>query len=173
MYQKLLVGVIGVSVVVLSVVLYHREFITLSPTENRVIITDTSEAEVLETYFSERVDIYIAEHALEASVARTEKDRQQGLSGTPFLPEGVVKLFVFDSSDRWGIWMKDMQYPIDILWIDSSGVVVDIEQAASPASYPRVFTPTDSARYIIETNAGLVADKSIQVGDQVRLPAEL
>jgi uncharacterized membrane protein (UPF0127 family) len=107
---------------------------------------------------------------LEASIANTTETRTKGLSGTPSLPEGVVKLFVFDESQEWGFWMKDMKYAIDIIWVDATGAIVHIEEKVTPASYPMSFLPNKPAKYVIETVFGFVEDYGIKVGDRVVLP---
>jgi uncharacterized membrane protein (UPF0127 family) len=99
-----------------------------------------------------------------ASVARTPNERAQGLSGTSFIPSNFAKLFVFDEEGYWGIWMKDMNYPIDIIWLDSNKIVVYSETAVSPESYPEVFIPSTPAQYVIELRAGTVKDLNITYG---------
>ncbi len=105
-----------------------------------------------------------------ASVARTWPDRIKGLSGTPYLPENVVKLFVFDSVGYPSIWMKDMNYSIDIIWVNEKNKIVHIVKEASPDSYPTSFTPDAPALYVIETASGFVAKNNIKVGDDVVQP---
>lgn len=112
----------------------------------------------------------IASHEVQASVAENWPDRIKGLSGTPYLPENVVKLFVFDSSGFHAIWMKDMNYAIDILWVDAESKIIHIEEKATPDSYPKMFVPETPAKYVIETPVGFVENKGIKVGDLVVLP---
>ncbi len=111
--------------------------------------------------------LQIAEVPVQASVAKTWAERIQGLSDTPFLPENVVKLFVFDSNGLHSIWMKDMNYAIDIIWVDEANKVIDIKRNATPESYPEAFTPKTEARYVIETATGFVDKNDINIGDTV------
>lgn len=111
--------------------------------------------------------------AVEASIANTTATRTKGLSDTPHLPALVVKLFVFDTSEEWSFWMKDMNYPIDIIWVDATGSIVFIEEEVSPASYPMSFLPNKPAKYVVETAAGFVAEHGIIVGDTVVLPKDV
>jgi uncharacterized membrane protein (UPF0127 family) len=109
--------------------------------------------------------------SVNASIAKTWSERITGLSGTPYLPLEVVKLFVFDSPGRHSIWMKDMRYAIDILWVSGDGVIVHIEKGASPESYPEEsFSPDRDAYYVIEAKAGFVDEYRISEGDSVVLP---
>ncbi len=100
-------------------------------------------------------------------VVSEASDREQGLSGTAELLKDQGMLFVFSEDNEWGIWMKDMRYSIDILWLDQSKTVVDVAANVSPQSYPStVFKPKKPARYVLELAAGSIADASIAVGSQ-------
>ncbi len=107
---------------------------------------------------------------VDVSVAKTWPERIQGLSGTPYLPKNLVKLFIFDTPAFHSIWMKDMQYTIDILWVDADNKIIHIEKNATPESYPDLFIPEDPALYVIETVAGFVNDNQINIGDIIILP---
>lgn len=109
----------------------------------------------------------IGQFDLLASVANTPEERRQGLSGTTAMPPTLGKLFVFDSDDDWGIWMKDMNYAIDILWISNENEVVHIEENIAPDTYPTVFRSPREARYVLELAAGVSAQENLQVNDQV------
>ena len=100
-------------------------------------------------------------------VARTDEERERGLSGTTKLPADRALLFVFPSNDTWGIWMKDMNYPIDIVWLDENKTVIFIKQHASPSSYPgEIFKPSKRAKYVVEFAAGATSDARITIGSQ-------
>ncbi len=124
-------------------------------------------------FFTPLVPMTIGDKAVEASVAKTPNERRRGLSNTPFLPPGVVKLFVFEELGEWGFWMQDMNYPIDIIWLDEIGEVVHIETDVLPDTYPETFTPDALALYVIETEAGFAAEHDIRIGTTVDLPEGL
>lgn len=146
------------------------------PTPDPIVAEEIMETPVAQTVpdvvetFAKTVPMQIKDVPVLASVADTERERQQGLSGTPSLPDGVVKLFVFQQDAPHGFWMKDMQYAIDIVWADRDGVIVHIEPDVQPESYPTSFKPTTSARYVVETQAGFMAANGITVGDTLTLP---
>ncbi len=88
----------------------------------------------------------------------TPTAREKGLSGRASLPEGRGLLFVFESPGSWGIWMKDMNFPIDIIWAREDGTIITIARSVSPDTYPTVFYPTSpDALYVLEVNAGAAA----------------
>jgi uncharacterized protein len=120
--------------------------------------------------FPVRFPMLIGGVRVEASVATTVVDRIQGLSRTTQLPSNVVKLFVFDLDGPQSIWMKDMQYPIDIIWLDSEGRVVHIAPSVDPSTYPSSFFSPVPARYVVEAGAGFAATNGVVLGTQVELP---
>lgn len=101
-------------------------------------------------------------------VANTDAARSLGLSGRTSLAEGSGMLFIFDTPGNYGFWMKDMNFPIDILFIDASGGIVSIAADASPAGYhqdpPQVFYPAAPAKYVLEVPAGFAARHGIKAG---------
>ena len=118
----------------------------------------------------------IGSTTVQASIADTISERIKGLSGTPYLPDDVVKLFAFGTAGTHSIWMKDMQYVIDILWLDQDGYIVHIEEAVSPTTYdpaaPHLSVTYASpvpAWFVVETNAGFVAEHVVEVGDRAVL----
>ncbi|MCA9358110.1 DUF192 domain-containing protein [Candidatus Kaiserbacteria bacterium] len=115
------------------------------------------------------IPVQIGSTTVLASVADTLPKRIKGLSDTPFLPENVVKLFVFGAGGEQSIWMKDMRYSIDILWMSQDGYIVHIEENVAPETYPESFSSPTPAWYVIETNAGFVAQHNIALGERVRL----
>jgi uncharacterized membrane protein (UPF0127 family) len=112
----------------------------------------------------------IAEVEILASVAKSWPDRIKGLSDTPYLPENVVKLFIFDTPGFHSIWMKDMNYAIDIIWVDDELKIVHIERQVPPESYPGSFVTKVPAKYVIETVSGFVDKYKIALGQEVVLP---
>jgi uncharacterized membrane protein (UPF0127 family) len=91
-------------------------------------------------------------------VADTESARELGLGARDSLAGDQAMLFVFDTPGNWGIWMKDMRFPLDILWLREDGTVLTIARNVATSTYPEVFSPkTPDARFVIELNAGAAA----------------
>jgi len=105
-------------------------------------------------------------------LARTPAEQIRGLSGRRGLKPGQGMLFVYDHPQPVGIWMKDMLFSLDIIWIRSSRIVA-IEKHAPPltATGPeRVYTAT--ADLVLEVPAGFADREKVRVGDsaQASLP---
>lgn len=97
----------------------------------------------------------------------TPKEQVRGLSGRKELASGRGALFVYTSKGSQGIWMKDMHFAIDVLWLDREGEVVNLVDDMRPESYPKVFESRTPAYYVLELPDTAIADYSISVGTQV------
>ena len=115
--------------------------------------------------------LQVGNRSYAATVLRTETELQKGLSGTERLASDHAMVFVFPHDAKWGIWMKDMNYPIDILWLDKAHKVVHMVADAQPSSYPKTtFTPAAKARYVIELPSGTIKATGVTIGTIVALP---
>lgn len=94
-------------------------------------------------------------------LATTTEARILGLSHRKKLPENTGLLFVFDTSNKHGIWMKDMLFPIDIYWFDKNLTLIDQALSVDPTTYPHVFYPKTDAVYVLETEAGVLKSVSL------------
>lgn len=104
---------------------------------------------------------------LEIELARTEGERAQGLSGRESLAEDEAMLFIFPILDIYGFWMKEMNFDLDIIWLDEAGVVADITSNVSRDSYPQVFYPRTKIKYVLEVPAGWASRHNIALGDEL------
>ena len=66
--------------------------------------------------------------------------------------------------------MKDMNYAIDIIWADQEGKIVHIEENVTPDTFPNTFSSPSPAWFVVEANAGFVAQHGIAIGDKIVLP---
>ena len=107
---------------------------------------------------------------MEIEIVDTPEARIQGLSGRAEVQAGHGMLFVFDTADRYGFWMKDMLVPIDIVWIKDNGEVVGVDASVAPDTFPTVFYAPEPVRYVLEIRAGEAARKGISIGSIITLP---
>jgi uncharacterized protein len=113
--------------------------------------------------------IFVDSTLVTVEVADTVEKRRTGLSGREALAVNQGMLFILDRPDFYGIWMKDMKFPLDVIWFDENLKIVDIERNIQPNSYPQVFRPDQKATYILEVNAGFTEIYNIDVGDEIHL----
>lgn len=115
--------------------------------------------------FRPTIQVKVASGVYNAWTAMTEAERVQGLSGIKELPAGGGLLMDFKEDGQWGIWMKDMKIPLDIVWLNKDKKVIYIVKNASPAlGTGTKFIPKDQARYVLELPAGTVDKAAIKVG---------
>ncbi len=109
-----------------------------------------------------------------AEVAADADARRLGLSGKENLAISSGMLFVFEHSDYYGIWMKGMKFPIDIIWIKNNQVV-DLEENVLPSAAGTadnllpVYRPEALADLVLETKAGFAKRNYIRIGDEVKI----
>lgn len=113
-----------------------------------------------------RVKVRLGNVTINAEVAEEESDMELGLGKRDSISDDGGMLFAFGVPDFWGIWMKDMKFPIDIIWLDENLKVVHIEKDVKPETYPEVFSPSEKAMYVLETNSGFSEKNKITVGEQ-------
>lgn len=122
--------------------------------------------------FTNLVPFTLGRISLLGSIADTDAKRAQGLSDTKEIPIGVAKVFIFDTSEKWSFWMKDMNYAIDIFWLDEDGHVVHVVESVTPDTYPATsFAPPVPARFVIETKAGFAKENNIEIGTVANVAA--
>ena len=119
-------------------------------TSTEKLATTTSSLPVSES----EIVIEAPSGAIRAIVARTDTDRGLGLSGRDSLAADEGMLFIFPIDGPYGFWMKDMKFPIDIVWIDHGHIVKGVSQKVSPETYPNLFFPPAPIRYVLELNSG-------------------
>lgn len=113
--------------------------------------------------------VHIGGRDVRVTIADTDTSRERGLGGRTGLAFNEGMLFVFQSDSKHGFWMKDMLFPIDIVWISHRSEIVDIRKSVSPATYSAVFTPQAPARYILELSAGFTETHNVKIGDEVKI----
>lgn len=102
-------------------------------------------------------------------IARSEADRVKGLSKRKDLPENQGMLFIFDHKDRYGFWMKDVLFPLDIIYIDDDKVIYIVKNAPSSTQAPNlaIYRPDQGANYVLELNGGQADKLKIEKGTKV------
>ncbi len=106
---------------------------------------------------------------ISVEVVDTRESRELGLSGRNSLAENSGMLFVFDFPGRYAFWMKDMSFPIDIVWISKAGIVVHVEKEITPESYPETFINTIEATYILELPSGKADEYGIRLAAKIKM----
>lgn len=109
-----------------------------------------------------------------AEIASTSLEQTRGLSFRPSLGMNDGMLFIFATGSVQSFWMKDMNFPLDMIWISGNTVVGFAQNVPAPApdtalwNLPLYVSPGNTDK-VLEVNAGTVAKYGIRVGDAVRI----
>ena len=116
-------------------------------------------------HYRKDVMVEVGSRAIAAQKAATYEEQLRGLSGRPCIGTSQGMLFAFGSPVNASFDMKDMRFPIDIVWIDPNHRVVWIEHDISPSTYPRSFSDGGEAAIdVLELKAGRAKSLGLELG---------
>lgn len=107
--------------------------------------------------------LWLGDGIFRIDVASTQVARKNGLSGKTELAADKALLMIFPGEDKWGIWMKDMNFPIDVVWLNKDKKVISIVKNFTPDDAITRY-PKSPALYVVELPAGTTTAKSIAIG---------
>jgi uncharacterized membrane protein (UPF0127 family) len=122
--------------------------------------------------------VQLDDKLLQVYIADTDPRRMRGLmfETESFLADDKGMLFVFDEPGNISMWMKNMQFHLDIIWFSENGNVVSIEKNVPPCITPvevmsckSVGVSADNAKYVLELTSGYVDEYSITENSQLEL----
>jgi uncharacterized membrane protein (UPF0127 family) len=119
-------------------------------------------------YTQDKGKVIIGETKIKVEIADTLEEIRNGLSNRESLDDDRGMLFVFAEPGEPAFWMKDMKFPIDIIWIQNDRVVdIAPNLPVVAGEFLSTYTPREPANYVLEVNAGFAAEHRIEVGDKV------
>ncbi len=102
---------------------------------------------------------------LRVEIADTFIKRTKGLMFRKSLNENEGILFIFNDEDYHGIWMMNMSFPIDIIWVDRDKKIVDITKDVQPCRLNcPVYKPREKSLYVLEVKANFTEKDGIRIG---------
>ena len=101
----------------------------------------------------------------DVEVARTEEEKEIGLSNIEYLPDDEGMLFIYDTPQEVGFWMKDTLIPLDIIFINDEEEVISVHQGIPNDETPII---EDDVLYVLEVPAG----SGIKTGDEIEFEDE-
>ncbi|MCL4371922.1 DUF192 domain-containing protein [Candidatus Marsarchaeota archaeon] len=115
--------------------------------------------------------VYIGSTQLEAIVADSFIKRMIGLMYRDSIADNECMLFIFSQEGKFGIWMKNMLFAIDVIWADSNLRIIDLQQNLQPCKklFCKTYAPQRVSKYIIELNAGFISKNKINNTTAIRL----
>jgi len=151
--------------------LYPEVMIMLGGKESQLQQTLNQEQIISGSDSYPQVNVTVNHQILIADISATNELRTKGLSVKDALAEDEAMLFVFDVEGEHRFWMKDMKFPIDIIWISSDKIVVDIENNLQPChsgGLCSIYEPDGNSVYVLETVGGFASKYDIVKGTPVK-----
>jgi uncharacterized membrane protein (UPF0127 family) len=113
--------------------------------------------------------LYIKGKKFDAIIADTPIKRAIGLMFRPALNNNECMLIKFKRESFPGIWMHNMLFAIDIIWLDKNMKIVEVVSNAKPCKLfdCKTYIPSSKAQYVIEMNAGLAKKLHIKCNEKI------
>ncbi|MEW6377190.1 MAG: DUF192 domain-containing protein [Thermodesulfobacteriota bacterium] len=113
-----------------------------------------------------KIPIYIKDKEIHVEVAKTPEERSIGLMGRKHLGQNEGMLFIFETEDYHGFWMKNTLIPLSIAFIDKEGRIVRITDMKPLTLVSHM--PPKPILYALEMKKGWFSANGINVGDMIR-----
>lgn len=115
--------------------------------------------------------VIVVDQTFRVMVAKTDKEKQIGLSNKKQIAKDQGMLFIFNNSDYYSFWMKNMEFPIDIIYINGNKVTTVVDSAKVPNTNTNltIYQPQDKSDKVLEINAGLANKYNIKKGSTVTI----
>ena len=104
---------------------------------------------------------------IRAMIADSTESQEKGLGDRASLAKNAGMLFIFNVPGDYGFWMKDMSFPIDMVWVNRDKTVVGIARNVATSSFPGVFDPPSPIIYVLELNANASKRLGIATGTKL------
>lgn len=121
--------------------------------------------------FQEPSAVYFSEQdvLVDVELARDPFEWTTGLKFRENLPDNSGMLFVFPYEKKPGIWMKDVPIALDVIFISSDKLVVDLKEnfQSCETADCEIYIPIMPAKYILEVPADFVQENSIKLNSKV------
>lgn len=110
--------------------------------------------------------------AIRIELATTPEEQMRGLMFREHLDENAGMLFIFEEARPLSFWMKNTLIPLDVLYMDQNGTIVDIH-TMQPCPAETIQCPSypsqAEAKYALEINGGRAEELGLEVGEQLQL----
>lgn len=115
--------------------------------------------------------VTIKGHDFQLIIAKTEEEKQIGLSKHEKPDEDKAMLFIFEKKDYYRFWMKDMKFPLDIIFISDDRISKIVEDAKPPKSGTEltIYPASEPVNKVLEINSGLSKKYNFKAGDKVEI----
>ncbi len=121
--------------------------------------------------FSSGASAQVQDKKIKLLIADDEEEKRKGLSNRKELKEDTGMIFLFEKSDKYSFWMKDVSFSLDLIYLQGDTVVDIIKnvppQAGKQGTLP-VYTPTTDANRVLEVQGGFSDKNGLKIGDKIK-----
>ena len=114
--------------------------------------------------------VKIGDKTVNVILAETPREQSKGLAIKESMNEDQGMFFIFDKPQKYSFWMKDMKFPIDIIWADPTGMIVHIEENLQPCIFLlpcASYSPDIDSLYVLEVVSNFTSKYNIKIGDKI------
>lgn len=142
--------------------LFEISFDNTKEIKNEEVKKEENKEQSIEILNSEGKRIHI-----NVEIADTPALRSQGLSGRKDIGDYQGMLFVFNENGSYSFWMKDMNFPLDLIYIDETYYIVDIIENKKPCTQQecKSFVPSVPFKYVLEVKGEFCDINRIDIGN--------
>lgn len=113
--------------------------------------------------------VRINDKSIKAELAMTNAERYQGLSERKNLCADCGMLFLFPTSLDLDFVMRNMDFPLDIIFINQGRIIKIAENLAPEGGDPKkVYASDGPADQVLEVNGGFASRNGIKIGDHIQ-----
>ncbi len=103
---------------------------------------------------------------LDIEIADDEYQTQTGLMYRHSMKDNQAMLFIFENEQPRSFYMKNTEFPLDIIYVNSKKKIVSIQKNAKP--FDETSLPSNApVLYVLEVKAGLTDLWNLQIGDRI------
>jgi uncharacterized protein len=105
----------------------------------------------------------------EAKVVSAPSTKKKGLMNrTNNLKENQGMLFVFDEPQAISLWMKNTYIPLDAIYFNEDGKILELNENLKPKSTKSVVSK-QPCKYVLEVNGNTIKNKNIKIGNYIKI----
>jgi len=130
-----------------------------------IVVFTTFVFSKISIYGNKMSSIKIKGSTFKTEIVESKLKKEKGLGGRKKLCMDCSMLFIFPKHDRWGFWMKGMNFDLDIIWIDGNKII-KIEKNVNKELKDKIYSELPADK-VLELNSGTADKKGIEIGDTV------
>jgi len=123
---------------------------------------------------TQTINLKINNQNFKIELAQSLSQKSLGLGNRPSLCNNCGMLFLYKGEGPLPFWMKNTLIPLDMIWLNKSGTIVDIQTALPEPNTPdhqlKIYQNEKAAQYVLELNAYKAKELGLKIGDTINLP---